>query len=128
LTAVARHLWWRRQINGEQTPARFSAGTLKRIDRVLKAGERHSDLLRNFGRSSQIDFLRCTSGLATACVSAGSIPSSNAIDIASSLIRAIGFDPVVIGGLAMGKCLVPGTPLSGEHRAAEIRQIVTNLH
>jgi hypothetical protein len=27
----------------------------------------------------------------------------------------------------MGKYLVPGTPL-GEHTAAEIRQIVTNLH
>ena len=52
----------------------------------------------------------------------------HAIDIASSFIRAIGFEPVVIGGLAMGKYLVPGTPLSGEHRAAEIRQIVTNLH
>jgi predicted dinucleotide-binding enzyme len=52
----------------------------------------------------------------------------HAIAIASSLIREIGFDPVVIGGLAMGKYLVPGTPLSGEHTAAEIRQIVTNLH
>lgn len=52
----------------------------------------------------------------------------HAINIASSLIREIGFDPVVIGGLAMGKYLVPGTPLGGEHTAAEIRQIVTNLH
>jgi predicted dinucleotide-binding enzyme len=53
---------------------------------------------------------------------------AHAIDIASSLIREIGFDPVVIGGLAMGKYLVPRTPLGGEHTAAEIRQIVTNLH
>jgi 8-hydroxy-5-deazaflavin:NADPH oxidoreductase len=53
---------------------------------------------------------------------------AHAIDIASSLIREIGFDPVVIGGLAMGKYLVPGTPLGGEHTAAEIRQVVTNLH
>jgi 8-hydroxy-5-deazaflavin:NADPH oxidoreductase len=52
----------------------------------------------------------------------------HAIEIASTLIRQIGFDPVVIGGLAMGKYLVPGTPLGGEHTAAEIRQIVTNLH
>jgi 8-hydroxy-5-deazaflavin:NADPH oxidoreductase len=51
-----------------------------------------------------------------------------ALDIASNLIREIGFDPVVIGGLAMGKYLVPGTPLAGEHTAVEIRQIVTNLH
>jgi 8-hydroxy-5-deazaflavin:NADPH oxidoreductase len=43
----------------------------------------------------------------------------HAIDVASSLIREIGFDPVVIGGLAMGKYLVPGTPLGGEHTAAE---------
>jgi hypothetical protein len=28
----------------------------------------------------------------------------------------------------MGKYLVPGTPLGGEHTAAEIRQIVTDLH
>lgn len=53
---------------------------------------------------------------------------AHAIDIASSLIREIGFDPVVIGGLAMGRYLVPGTPLGGEHTAAEIRQVVTNLH
>jgi len=52
----------------------------------------------------------------------------HAIGIASTLIRQIGFDPVVIGGLAMGKYLVPGTPLGGEHTAGEIRQIVTNLH
>jgi predicted dinucleotide-binding enzyme len=51
-----------------------------------------------------------------------------AIEIATSLIREIGFDPVVVGGLAMGKYLVPGTPLGGEHTAAEIRQIAMNLH
>jgi hypothetical protein len=28
----------------------------------------------------------------------------------------------------MGKYLMPGTPLGGEHTAAEIRQIVTHLH
>jgi hypothetical protein len=53
----------------------------------------------------------------------------HALDIASSLIREIGFDPVIIGGLAMGKYLVPGTPpLGGEHTAAEVRQIIANLH
>jgi 8-hydroxy-5-deazaflavin:NADPH oxidoreductase len=52
----------------------------------------------------------------------------HAVDVASGLIREIGFDPVVIGGLAMGKYLVPGTPLGGEHTATEIRQIATNLH
>jgi 8-hydroxy-5-deazaflavin:NADPH oxidoreductase len=52
----------------------------------------------------------------------------NAIAIASSLIREVGFEPVVVGGLAMGKYLVPGTPLGGEHTAVEIRQIVASLH
>jgi 8-hydroxy-5-deazaflavin:NADPH oxidoreductase len=52
----------------------------------------------------------------------------HAISITSSIIREIGFEPVVVGGLAMGKYLVPGTPLGGQHTAAEIRQAVTSLH
>jgi predicted dinucleotide-binding enzyme len=52
----------------------------------------------------------------------------NALSTASSLIREIGFEPVVVGGLSMGKYLVPGTPLGGEHTAAEIRQIAAGLH
>jgi predicted dinucleotide-binding enzyme len=52
----------------------------------------------------------------------------NALAIASNLIREIGFEPVIVGGLAMGKYLVPGTPLGGEHTSAEIRQIAAGLH
>src|SRR6516165_4180090 len=52
----------------------------------------------------------------------------NAIAIASNLIRQIGFEPVVVGGLSMGKYLAPGSPLSGEHTSAEIREIVATLH
>jgi predicted dinucleotide-binding enzyme len=52
----------------------------------------------------------------------------NALAIASNLVREIGFEPVTVGGLAMGKYLVPGTPLGGEHTSAEIRQIVAGLH
>jgi len=52
----------------------------------------------------------------------------NAIAIASNLIRQIGFEPVVVGGLSMGKYLAPGSPLWGEHTSAEIRQIVATLH
>jgi 8-hydroxy-5-deazaflavin:NADPH oxidoreductase len=52
----------------------------------------------------------------------------NALAIASNLIRQIGFEPVVVGGLSMGKYLVPGTPLGGEHTSAEIRQIASGLH
>jgi hypothetical protein len=51
-----------------------------------------------------------------------------AIAVAQSLIREIGFEPVLVGGLAMGRYLVPGTPLGGEHTAAEIRQIAGSLH
>jgi len=51
-----------------------------------------------------------------------------AIAVASDLIKEIGFEPVLVGGLAMGKYLVPGTPLGGEHTAAEIKQIAATLH
>jgi 8-hydroxy-5-deazaflavin:NADPH oxidoreductase len=51
-----------------------------------------------------------------------------AIAVAQSLIREIGFEPVLVGGLAMGRHLVPGTPLGGEHTPAEIRQIASTLH
>ena len=50
-----------------------------------------------------------------------------AIATASQLIRDVGFDPVLIGGLAMGKYLMPGTELAGEHSAEEIRQIAAKL-
>ena len=50
-----------------------------------------------------------------------------AVQLASQLIKQIGFEPVVVGGLAMGKHLVPGTPLAGVHTPDEIRQIATTL-
>ena len=50
-----------------------------------------------------------------------------AIATAESLIREIGFEPVLVGGLAMGKHLVPGTPLGGVHTPAEIKQIAGTL-
>src|SRR6185437_5806807 len=51
-----------------------------------------------------------------------------AIDLASRLIREAGFEPVLIGGLAKGKYLVPGTPLAGQHTPAELRQIAATLN
>jgi len=51
----------------------------------------------------------------------------NAITLATGLIREIGFEPVLVGGLAMGKYLVPGTPLGGEHTPAELKQIASTL-
>jgi predicted dinucleotide-binding enzyme len=50
-----------------------------------------------------------------------------ALALASGLITEIGFEPVVVGGLAMGKYLVPRTPLGGVHTPAEIRQIAATL-
>jgi predicted dinucleotide-binding enzyme len=50
-----------------------------------------------------------------------------AIEIASRLIRDIGYEPVLIGGLEMGKYLMPGTPLAGERPPEEIRRISATL-
>lgn len=50
-----------------------------------------------------------------------------AIALASRLIRDVGYEPVLIGGLDMGKYLMPGTPLAGEHTPAELRDIVAKL-
>ena len=53
---------------------------------------------------------------------------AKALEIASELVRKVGYEPVVVGSLAtMGKYLIPGTPLGGEHTPAEIRQIVSTL-
>ena len=51
----------------------------------------------------------------------------NALALAQQLIKQIGFEPVVVGGLAMGKYLVPRTPLGGVHTPDEIRQIAATL-
>ena len=50
-----------------------------------------------------------------------------AIETASRLIREVGFEPVVVGGLDMAKYLMPGTPLAGEHTPDEIRKIAATL-
>jgi len=52
---------------------------------------------------------------------------ARAIAAASRLIRDIGYEPVLIGGLAMGKHLMPGMPLAGERTPAEIRKIAATL-
>src|SRR6266542_4553255 len=50
-----------------------------------------------------------------------------AIGLAEGLIRGMGFEPVLVGNLAFGKYLVPGTPLAEEHTPAEIRKIAAGL-
>jgi predicted dinucleotide-binding enzyme len=52
---------------------------------------------------------------------------AGAVTIASDLVREAGLEPVVIGPLAMGKYLIPGTPLGGEHTPDEIKQIAASL-
>ena len=52
---------------------------------------------------------------------------AGAIAIASRLVREVGYEPVLVGPLAMGKYLMPGTPLAGEHTPEEIRKIVATL-
>ena len=53
---------------------------------------------------------------------------AKAIAVASGLIRDVGYEPVLIGPLAMGKYLIPGTPLAGEHTPEQIRKIVATLN
>jgi hypothetical protein len=52
---------------------------------------------------------------------------ANAISVASRLIREVGFEPVLIGPLAMGKHLIPGAALGGERSPEQIRQIAATL-
>ena len=53
---------------------------------------------------------------------------AKAIAVASGLVRDIGYEPVVIGPLAMGKHLVPRMPLAGERTPDEIRKIAATLN
>ena len=51
----------------------------------------------------------------------------NAIEVASRLVREAGFEPVVVGGIDMGKYLMPGTSLAGEHTPDDVRSIAATL-
>lgn len=53
---------------------------------------------------------------------------ANAIAVVSRLVREIGYEPVVIGPLTMGKHLIPGTPLAGEHPPERLRKIAATLN
>lgn len=51
-----------------------------------------------------------------------------AIAVASGLIREVGYEPVLVGTLAaMGRHLIPGTPLAGERSPDEIRKVAATL-
>ena len=53
---------------------------------------------------------------------------AKAIAVASRLVREVGFEPVVVGGLAMGKHLIPGTPLAGVQAPDKLRQTAATLN
>jgi 8-hydroxy-5-deazaflavin:NADPH oxidoreductase len=50
-----------------------------------------------------------------------------AIEVVTGLVSEIGYEAVLVGGLAMGRHLIPGSALAGEHTADEIREIVAGL-
>lgn len=50
-----------------------------------------------------------------------------AIEVASRLVRDAGLEPVLVGSLAMGRFLMPGTPLAGEHSPDRLREIAQTL-
>ena len=52
---------------------------------------------------------------------------AQAIALATRLIKETRFEPVLIGGLAKGKYLVPGSVISGEHTPDELRKIAATL-
>jgi len=51
----------------------------------------------------------------------------NAFAVAARLVREVGLEPVLVGPLAMGRHLIPGTPLAGEHTPEQIKQIAATL-
>jgi predicted dinucleotide-binding enzyme len=54
---------------------------------------------------------------------------AKAVAVASRLVREIGYEPVLVGGLvAMGKHLIPGTSLAGERSPDEVRKVAATLN
>jgi predicted dinucleotide-binding enzyme len=51
-----------------------------------------------------------------------------AVAVVSSLVRDIGYEPVLVGSLAFGRHLVPRQPLAGERSPDEIRKIAATLN
>ena len=52
---------------------------------------------------------------------------AEAVRVASQLVRDVGYEPVLVGPLVMGRHLMPGTPLAGEHKPEDIRRIAATL-
>jgi len=79
------------------------------------------------GGDGGFDVLVIESGGYASIVSAPTGPDSGSIVLDGAAIRYAGFEPVLVGGLAKGKYLLPGTPLAEEHTPAEIRRIAAGL-
>ena len=52
---------------------------------------------------------------------------AKAVEVASRLIRDVGYEPVLIGGLDKGKYLMPGQPFAGERNVGDIKTIAAGL-
>lgn len=52
---------------------------------------------------------------------------AKAVEVASKLIRDVGYEPVLIGGLEKGKYLMPGQPFAGERSVEEIKKTAEGL-
>ncbi len=52
---------------------------------------------------------------------------ASAISVASGLVREAGLEPVVVGPLAMGRFLRPGTPLAGMQTPDQLKKIIPTL-
>ena len=52
---------------------------------------------------------------------------ANALSVASGLVREAGLEPVVVGPLAMGRYLRPGTPLAGIQTPDQLKKIIPTL-
>lgn len=53
---------------------------------------------------------------------------ANAISVVTRLVREAGLEPVLVGPLAMGRYLRPGTPLAGVQTPDQIRKIIPTLN
>lgn len=51
----------------------------------------------------------------------------DALAMATRLVRDAGYEPVLVGGLVMGKHLMPGTPLAGEQSPEQLRKVAATL-
>jgi 8-hydroxy-5-deazaflavin:NADPH oxidoreductase len=94
-------------------------------DADLLPGARVVRAFNAIGAAKLPEYSKRQGGERTAMPIAGD--DQNALAVTSALVREIGLEPVVVGGIAMGKYLVPGTPLAGEHSPEEIRKIVATL-